>query len=1180
MSIDRGFGIATSSVLADSYDLDALISDTEAAKVAALAAQAAAETAETAVAADLALTNQDTLDTAADVVLTNADVVTAEASKVAAVNAQTAAEAAYDSFDDRYLGSKTADPTLDNDGSALITGALYFNSSSSVMKVYNGTAWVAAYASLAGSLLVANNLSDVASAATARTNLGVLPLAGGALTGAVTTNSTFDGRDVSVDGAKLDGIEAGATADQTASQITALGIAATSVTGSQASAIIANTAKVTNSTSASDLTSGTLPDGRFPATLPAISGANLTNIPTDIDGLSDGSRAGTNLGLGVLAVDGTTSGTNNVGVGQSALTATSTGGWNTSLGNITLLNNISGSNNTAIGYKGLWFNTANNNTALGFYSLALNTTGTNNTASGYSSLYSCTSGSSNTGLGAESLFGTTTGTKNIGVGYGAGMHITTGSNNTIIGDYAGTTTLADTVVIAAGTTERIKVDASGLSINGTAFSTGGLGNVVEDTTPQLGGNLDTQTFTVDGRDVSVDGAKLDGIATSANNYTHPANHAISVITGLQTALDGKVDDSQVLTDVPSGAVFTDTTYSVGDGGLTQINFTSADNTKLDNIEANATADQTAGEIEAIVNHDNLVGFVADEHIDWSLTNVANIHADNYTDTVYAHPTGAGNLHVPTAGTVGQVLTNTASGTGTWQDAASGTPEGTSILSTGETGGTKYLREDGDGTSSWQAVAGGGIGSFIDTSIAISSDDTALANDDGTANDNVGIGLNCLAAVTSGAGNVAIGDGASTAGTTISGNVCVGQKAGRLHTGHGSVFIGKEAGETATSTSYSVGVGYRALEGDVTTRLTGLYNIGIGSQAGKLISSGTDNIAIGREALLSNATTITGSYNTGIGYQSGYNLSTGQYNVLSGYQAGYGLTAGSYNLCLGWQAGDSITSANYNICLGGKAGAGVVAGANNVLVGHESAKTYNFSNVTAVGFQAGELNQGSDNVFVGYKAGRSETASNKLHIANNSTESLIEGDFSAKTVNINGALTVNGAAVGGAMELISTQTITSAVASVEVDRNFKDESYLGYKLVISNIIQSTTADLGFRLKVDGVYSSTANYDTSLTSMYQGSTSLSTAAAANATSIKIAYSNVGASYGEVTILSSATTTYPRVSFNIDSGNGSSANAHNYKGVARYDTAVSSFGGISLFVSSGTISSGTVSLYGIKG
>ena len=66
------------------------------------------------------------------------------------------------------------------------------------------------------------------------------------------------------------------------------------------------------------------------------------------------------------------------------------------------------------------------------------------------------------------------------------------------------------------------------------------------------------TGNVDGRDVSVDGTKLDGIAANANNYVHPANHAISVVTGLQAALDDKVDDSQVLTDVPSGALFTDT----------------------------------------------------------------------------------------------------------------------------------------------------------------------------------------------------------------------------------------------------------------------------------------------------------------------------------------------------------------------------------------------------------------------------------------------------------------------------------------------------------------------------------------------------------------------------------------------------------------------------------------------
>lgn len=54
--------------------------------------------------------------------------------------------------------------------------------------------------------------------------------------------------------------------------------------------------------------------------------------------------------------------------------------------------------------------------------------------------------------------------------------------------------------------------------NGSAWQsiTAGIANVVEDTTPQLGGNLDTQTFTVDGRDVSTDGTKLDTIETNAD----------------------------------------------------------------------------------------------------------------------------------------------------------------------------------------------------------------------------------------------------------------------------------------------------------------------------------------------------------------------------------------------------------------------------------------------------------------------------------------------------------------------------------------------------------------------------------------------------------------------------------------------------------------------------------------
>lgn len=71
----------------------------------------------------------------------------AVAAKNQAEAARDATLAAFDQFDDRYLGAKTSDPTLDNDGNALAAGMLYFNSVVGEMRVYTGTAWVAAYVS-------------------------------------------------------------------------------------------------------------------------------------------------------------------------------------------------------------------------------------------------------------------------------------------------------------------------------------------------------------------------------------------------------------------------------------------------------------------------------------------------------------------------------------------------------------------------------------------------------------------------------------------------------------------------------------------------------------------------------------------------------------------------------------------------------------------------------------------------------------------------------------------------------------------------------------------------------------------------------------------------------------------------------------------------------------------------
>ena len=65
----------------------------------------------------------------------------AASSATAAANSATAAANSADAFDDVYLGTKSSDPTQDNDGDALAEGMLYFNSTTNRLKFYDGSAW-------------------------------------------------------------------------------------------------------------------------------------------------------------------------------------------------------------------------------------------------------------------------------------------------------------------------------------------------------------------------------------------------------------------------------------------------------------------------------------------------------------------------------------------------------------------------------------------------------------------------------------------------------------------------------------------------------------------------------------------------------------------------------------------------------------------------------------------------------------------------------------------------------------------------------------------------------------------------------------------------------------------------------------------------------------------------------
>lgn len=187
----------TSNTDAAKWDLlvDAASATTASSTATAQATIATTKAGEASTSAATATTQANTATTQAGIATTKAG--EAATSATGAENAKNAAEAALDTFDDKFLGSKSSDPTVDNDGNALTDGALYFNTTLNVMKVYDlgNTSWkqlvpttsqqanidtVAAnntnITTVAGQISPTNNISSVASNAT---NIG---LVGGSIT--------------------------------------------------------------------------------------------------------------------------------------------------------------------------------------------------------------------------------------------------------------------------------------------------------------------------------------------------------------------------------------------------------------------------------------------------------------------------------------------------------------------------------------------------------------------------------------------------------------------------------------------------------------------------------------------------------------------------------------------------------------------------------------------------------------------------------------------------------------------------------------------------------------------------------------------------------------------------------------------------------------------------------------
>ena len=279
------------------------------------------------------------------------------------------------------------------------------------------------------------------------------------------------------------------------------------------------------------------------------------------------------------------------------------------------------------------------------------------------------------------------------------------------------------------------------------------------------------------------------------------------------------------------------------------------------------------------------------------------------------------------------------------------------------------------------------------------------NDDGTANQNVGVGYKTLTSNTTGVRNSAIGYSALYSNIEGDFNTAIGYFSLQFNT----------AGDNNTA------IGYSALNKNI----TGINNTAIGSLALFSNITGKQNTANGSGALYKNT---TGDYNTATGDSALLSNIGGDYNTANGIAALNGNTEGNYNTAIGNAALSSNTTGNSNMANGSSSlssnteGDFNTANGNQALTDNETGNnnTANGSNALgsnetgdgniALGKSAGSLNvSGSDNIFIGNGTGSSTGQSNRLYIDNSSTSTpLIYGEFDTDLLRINGTLDINDA----------------------------------------------------------------------------------------------------------------------------------------------------------------------------
>jgi hypothetical protein len=380
--------------------------------------------------------------------------------------------------------------------------------------------------------------------------------------------------------------------------------------------------------------------------------------------------------------------------------------------------------------------------------------------------------------------------------------------------------------------------------------------------------------------------------------------------------------------------------------------------------------------------------------------------------------------------------------------------------------------DVDGTSNLDILDVDGAANFAaDVTLADGAD--LITASAGTSNFRAGV--NAGNSIESGGDyNTVVGDEAGTAITTGDGNVFTGYASGdALTLGSSNTAVGRDSLGADTKGNHSVAIGRNALTTQNFTSATDAYNTAVGSSAGAAVTTGTLNTLIG--GLAGDALT-TGDSNTAIGYVSlssdtkgeravavgegalftqNFTSETNNYNTAVGYNAGYAITTGIRNVLIGGLAGDALQDADFNVGVGYGALSADTLGSGSVAIGDFTLVNQNFTSATttyntAVGYAAGAgVTTGVQNTLIGGLAGDAiTTASYNTAVG-----------YGSLTANTTGA---DNTAVGRtALENNTTASNNTAVGKAALAQNTTgaNNTALGYLALNLNTTAANNTAVG-------------------------------------------------------------------------------------------------------------------------